>query len=54
MKEIYKQEVPHFLSSINPHSSDQRLLVPAELVEVLAEQLIDELMREEWKASLDL
>lgn len=48
MKEIYKQEVPHFLTAINPHSDDQRLAVPAELVEQLAETLIDEMMRDEW------
>ena len=48
MKEIYKQEVPHFLTAINPNSDDQRLAVPAELVEQLAETLIDEMMRDEW------
>ncbi|MBP3842148.1 MAG: hypothetical protein J6E29_00745 [Prevotella sp.] len=50
MKEIYKAEVPHFLSSIDPHSDDLRLKVPVELVEVLAEQLIDDMEREEWLA----
>jgi hypothetical protein len=49
MKEVYKQEVPHFLASINPHSDDPRLAVPAEVVERLAEQLIDEMEREENK-----
>ncbi len=48
MKEVYKKEVPHFLASIDPHSDDPRLKVPAELVEQLAEQLIDEMMRQEW------
>ena len=47
MKEIYKKEVPHFLSSINPHSDDQRLAVPHEVVLRLAECLIDDLEREE-------
>ena len=47
MKEVYKSEVPHFLSSINPHSTDQRLLVPHEVVLKLAECLIDDLEREE-------
>ncbi len=47
MKEIYKGEVPHFLSSINPHSDDPRLLVPQEVVIKLAECLIDDLEREE-------
>ena len=51
MKEVYKKEVPHFLSSINPHSQDPRLGVPADLVEQLAEQIIDEMQREEWLAS---
>jgi (p)ppGpp synthase/HD superfamily hydrolase len=47
MKEVYKQEMPHFLHSINPHSSDQRFLVPQEAVLRLAECLIDDLEREE-------
>ena len=47
MKAIYKQEVPHFLESINPHSSDMRLGVPDLVVERLAECLIDEMEREE-------
>ena len=52
MKEVYKSEVPHFLDSINPHSDDQRLKVPTELVEVLADQLINDMEREEWLAEL--
>ncbi len=48
MKEVYKKEVPHFLAAIDPHSDDPRLKVPDELVERLAEQLIDEMMRQEW------
>ncbi len=51
MKEVYKQEVPHFLSSINPHSDDVRLLVPQEVVLKLAECLIDDLEREEKKGT---
>jgi len=47
MKEVYKQEVPHFLSSINPHSDDPRLQVPQEVVLKMAECLIDDLEREE-------
>ncbi len=47
MKEVYKQEVPHFLSSINPHSDDPRLKVPQEVVIVLAECLLDDLERAE-------
>ncbi len=48
MKEVYKREVPHFLDAINSHSTDPRLAVPPELVEQLAQQLIDEMMRQEW------
>ena len=47
MREIYKSEMPHFLPSINPHSSDLRLLVPSEVVMALAEILIDEYERDE-------
>ncbi len=47
MKEVYKNEVPHFLASINPHSNDCRLKVPQETVLKLAECLIDDLEREE-------
>ena len=47
MKQVYKQEMPHFLSSINAHSDDQRLLVPQEVVLKLAECIIDDLEREE-------
>ncbi len=47
MKEVYKKEVPHFLSSINPHSDDPRLAVPHDVVLKLAECLIDDLEREE-------
>ena len=47
MREVYKQEVPHFLASINPHSDDTRFLVPQPVVIKLAECLIDDLEREE-------
>ena len=47
MKAIYKQELPHFLEAIDPHSSDPRLAVPDVVVEKIAECLIDELEREE-------
>ncbi len=47
MKEVYKKEVPHFLSSIHPHSDDPRLAVPHDVVLRLAECLIDDLEREE-------
>lgn len=50
MKEIYKQEVPHFLASLrsNEHAEDSRFDVPADLVEQIALQIIDEMQREEW------
>ena len=48
MKEVYKKEVPHFLQAINPHSDDPRFSIPIEVVIQLSEQLIDEMMREEW------
>ena len=47
MKAVYKQEMPHFLEAINPHSSDPRLSVPYEVVVRLAECLVDDLEREE-------
>lgn len=47
MREVYKQEMPHFLTSINPHSTDPRFAIPPEVIEVLAELLIDEMEREE-------
>jgi len=47
MKEVYKKEMPHFLSSINPHSSDRRFAVPQETLFRLAECLIDDLEKEE-------
>ena len=47
MREIYKNEMPHFLHAINPHSDDPRFLVPQETVLKLAECLIDDLEREE-------
>lgn len=52
MKEVYKGEMPHFLSAINPHSDDQRFLVPQEVVIRLAECLIDDLEREEQNQSV--
>jgi len=47
MKEVYKAEMPHFLSAINPHSTDPRFLVPQDVVLRLAECIIDDLEREE-------
>jgi len=47
MREVYKNEVPHFLSAITPHSDDPRLVVPHEIVMRLAECLVDDLEREE-------
>jgi (p)ppGpp synthase/HD superfamily hydrolase len=47
MKEVYKQEMHHFLTSIDSHSSDPRLKVPKELILRIAECLIDDMEREE-------
>ena len=47
MKGVYKEEMHHFLLGINPHSQDCRFLVPKEVIEALAEILIDDLEREE-------
>ena len=47
MKAVYKDEMGHFLQAINPHSSDQRFLVPVEMIEALAEILISDLERDE-------
>jgi hypothetical protein len=47
MKEVYKGEMAHFLSSINPHVDDMRFLVPQETVLRIAECLIDDMEREE-------
>ena len=47
MREVYKQEMAHFLPSIDPHSDDPRFQVPFEVVTALAEILIDEVDRDE-------
>jgi hypothetical protein len=47
MNEVYKGEMPHFLPAINPHSDDPRFAVPVEVVEALAEILIDEVDKDE-------
>jgi len=48
MKQVYKQEMPHFLQAITPASvADDRFLVPKEVVHRLAECLIDDMEREE-------
>ncbi len=47
MREVYKGEMPHFLTAINPHSDDPRLGVPVEVVEALAEILIEEIDKDE-------
>lgn len=47
MRQVYKDEVPHFLEKLDPHSDDPRLRVPDEVVTKLAECLIDDLEREE-------
>ncbi len=52
MKGVYKVEMPHFLSSINPHSNDPRLQVPQEVVLQIAHCLIDDLEKEEQNQSV--
>lgn len=47
MKQVYKQEMGHFLQAIDPHSTDPRFSVPKEMVLCLAECLIDDMEREE-------
>jgi hypothetical protein len=47
MKDVYKGEMHHFLMSINPHSDDIRKKVPLEVIEALAEILIEEYERDE-------
>ena len=47
MRLVYKNEVPHFLASIDPHSDDARYSVPKEVVLRLAECLISDMEREE-------
>ena len=52
MREIYKEEMPHFLPSLTTNSDDSRLQIPFEAVTALAEVLIDEVdrdaIRKEW------
>jgi hypothetical protein len=33
MKEIYREEMPHFLEAINAHSDDPRLALPQEMID---------------------
>lgn len=47
MRQVYKDEMYHFLRAINPHSEDIRFKIPLEMIEVLAEILIDEYERDE-------
>lgn len=47
MREVYKNEMPHFLPSLRSDSDDPRLQIPFEVVTVLAEILIDEVDRDE-------
>jgi (p)ppGpp synthase/HD superfamily hydrolase len=54
MKEVYRQEMPHFLKGINPHSDDPRLTVPQEVVFKIAECVIDDLEREEKNQEIGL
>ena len=47
MRDVYKSEMPHFLSSLKTDSDDPRLQIPFEVVSVLEEMLIDEAERDE-------
>ena len=47
MREVYKDEMSHFLPSINSGSEDPRLQIPFEVIAALAEILIDEVDRDE-------
>ena len=47
MREVYKNEMPHFLPSLSSDSDDPRLQIPFEVVMVLAEVLIEEVDRDE-------
>ena len=46
MKQIYREELPHFLSSIDSHSTDVRFSVPAEVVAQLSACLTDDFEHE--------
>ncbi len=39
MKEVYKNELPHFLESINPHSDDPRKILPQVMIDEIYKQL---------------
>ena len=47
MREVYKNEMPHFLPSLNSGSDDPRLQIPFEVITLLVEILIDEVDRDE-------
>ena len=52
MREVYKEEMPHFLPSLSSNSEDPRLQSPFDVVIALAEVLIDEVdrdaIRKQW------
>jgi len=47
MREVYKSEMPYFLSSLSSDNNDLRLQIPFEVVTALAEVLIEEVDRDE-------
>jgi (p)ppGpp synthase/HD superfamily hydrolase len=53
MREVYKQEMSHFLPSLTTHSDDPRMQIPFEAVTVLSEILIDEVDRDEIRRLFD-
>jgi hypothetical protein len=36
---VYKNELPHFLESINPHSDDPRKILPQVMIDEIYKQL---------------
>ena len=53
MREVYKDEMKHFLAAISSGSDDPRLQIPFEAVTALAEILIDEVDRDEIRKQRD-
>ena len=56
MRTVYRGEMEHLLQNINPHSDDPRFLVPLEVVDALAEMMVDEYerdkIRQQWEKLL--
>lgn len=39
MKQVYKEELPHFLEALHAHSDDQRLALPQVMIDVITQML---------------